>query len=230
MSARYCCSRTPPGSTVGCGKPIAFLLNDQFRCVSLDLRGHGLSELPPEAGLAWSGMADDVLAALDSDHLRAGPLHGVGHSMGGAALVLAAGRDQTPFARCGLRAGHRPSDGQALFGGETPCPRQQPGAATASTRATRRTRTIDRSLRSTSCTPMPYGLRRRRLRSDPRRRRHLTVSALHRSRGVPSSRDQRCMGERRLAREPVAVVVGRPEAMGPGHSHRRPQLRSLGEH
>lgn len=71
-------------------EPMASLLSDEFRCVSLDLRGHGMSELPPGAGLAWSGMADDVLAALHSDCLPVGPLHGIGHSMGGAALVLAA--------------------------------------------------------------------------------------------------------------------------------------------
>ncbi len=71
-------------------EPMASLLSDRYRCVSLDLRGHGLSELPPGAGVAWSRMADDVLAVPGSDHLPVGPLHGIGHSMGGAALVLAA--------------------------------------------------------------------------------------------------------------------------------------------
>lgn len=51
-----------------------------------------MSELPPGARLAWSGMADDVVAALSSDCFSTGPLHGIGHSMGGAALVLAAAR------------------------------------------------------------------------------------------------------------------------------------------
>ncbi len=73
-------------------EPMASLLCDQFRCVSLDLRGHGMSELPPGARLAWSGMADDVVAALSSDFFPTGPLYGIGHSMGGAALVLAAAR------------------------------------------------------------------------------------------------------------------------------------------
>lgn len=71
-------------------EPMASWLSDEFRCVSLDLRGHGMSELPSRAELAWSGMADDVLAALHSGRLSAGPLHGIGHSMGGAALVIAA--------------------------------------------------------------------------------------------------------------------------------------------
>src|SRR5271163_3617771 len=69
-------------------EPMASFLRDEFRCVSLDLRGHGMSELAPGTGLAWSGMADDVLAALDSPPFPRGPLHGVGHSMGGAALLL----------------------------------------------------------------------------------------------------------------------------------------------
>jgi pimeloyl-ACP methyl ester carboxylesterase len=70
-------------------EPMASFLRDRYRCLALDLRGHGLSELPPGAGVAWSGMADDVLAVV-GDHLPVGPLHGIGHSMGGAALVLAA--------------------------------------------------------------------------------------------------------------------------------------------
>jgi pimeloyl-ACP methyl ester carboxylesterase len=60
--------------------------------VSVDLRGHGVSELVSEAPLEWSGMADDLLAVLDSGRFPSGPVHGIGHSMGGAALVLAAAR------------------------------------------------------------------------------------------------------------------------------------------
>jgi pimeloyl-ACP methyl ester carboxylesterase len=78
-------------------EPMASFLNDRFRCLSLDLRGHGMSELPADAGLAWSGMADDVLAALSSGEVPVGPLHGIGHSMGGAALVLAAARRPDAF-------------------------------------------------------------------------------------------------------------------------------------
>ena len=78
-------------------EPMASLLCDQFHCVSLDLRGHGMAELPPGSGLAWSGMADDVVAALSSDRFPVGPVHGIGHSMGGAALVLAAARRPDAF-------------------------------------------------------------------------------------------------------------------------------------
>jgi pimeloyl-ACP methyl ester carboxylesterase len=78
-------------------EPLASFLKDEFRCVSVDLRGHGVSELPLGTGLAWSGMADDVLAALDADRFPKGPVHGVGHSMGGAALVMAASRRPDAF-------------------------------------------------------------------------------------------------------------------------------------
>jgi pimeloyl-ACP methyl ester carboxylesterase len=78
-------------------EPMAALLNDRFRCVSLDLRGHGSSEMPPDVGLAWPGMAADLLAALKSKGFPTGPLHGIGHSMGGAALVLAAAQRPDAF-------------------------------------------------------------------------------------------------------------------------------------
>ena len=78
-------------------EPMASFLNDEFCCVSVDLRGHGMSTLPPAAAVAWSDMADDLLAALSADHFPVGPLHGIGHSMGGAALVLAAARRPTAF-------------------------------------------------------------------------------------------------------------------------------------
>jgi len=79
-----------------CGQvwePTAAPLTDRYRCVALDLRGHGVSETPGEASLHWTHMGDDVLAALDSDHIGTGrEVHGIGHSLGCAALVLAASR------------------------------------------------------------------------------------------------------------------------------------------
>jgi pimeloyl-ACP methyl ester carboxylesterase len=56
------------------------------RHVALDVRGHGRSAVP-EAGMAWQGTAADVLATVDAYGLR-GAI-GIGHSMGGASLVLA---------------------------------------------------------------------------------------------------------------------------------------------
>lgn len=67
--------------------PMAAHLADRFRLWSLDFRGHGTSTPPVGRDYAWEGFGDDVLAvvgALGTDHLAA-----VGHSKGGAALLLA---------------------------------------------------------------------------------------------------------------------------------------------
>ena len=84
-----------------CGRvwePMASYLVDRYRCVALDFRGHGLSSLPEGgASLAWSAMADDLGAVLDEINGTGRPIHGIGHSMGGAALVLAAARRPAAF-------------------------------------------------------------------------------------------------------------------------------------
>jgi pimeloyl-ACP methyl ester carboxylesterase len=69
--------------------PLAGELDTAARCWSLDFRGHGDSTVPDDGDYTWSGMADDVLAAVD--HIGAPPagMLAVGHSLGGAALVLA---------------------------------------------------------------------------------------------------------------------------------------------
>jgi pimeloyl-ACP methyl ester carboxylesterase len=79
-----------------CGQvwePTATPLTDRYRCFAIDLRGHGMTETPDGASLHWSHMGDDVLAALDSEHIGGDrEVHGIGHSLGCAALVLAAAR------------------------------------------------------------------------------------------------------------------------------------------
>jgi pimeloyl-ACP methyl ester carboxylesterase len=67
--------------------PFAEVLGERFRLWSLDFRGHGDAGPPPALPLDWRGVADDVLAVVDDLHLEA-PF-GFGHSMGGAALLLA---------------------------------------------------------------------------------------------------------------------------------------------
>ncbi|MDH4362722.1 MAG: alpha/beta hydrolase [Acidimicrobiia bacterium] len=62
------------------------------RLVALDFRGHGATGLPDGVSLAWGGMADDLAAVIDHYSAQAGqpvgPVWAVGHSMGGAAIIL----------------------------------------------------------------------------------------------------------------------------------------------
>lgn len=68
--------------------PMIASLRDRFHCVALDIRAHGLSELPADVEPVWRGMADDVTAVIT--HLSPGqPVWAVGHSMGGSAILMA---------------------------------------------------------------------------------------------------------------------------------------------
>lgn len=58
------------------------------RCVGLDFRGYGDSSSPVNGVVDWNGFGDDVLAVVD--HLGWSDVQAVGHSKGGAALLLAA--------------------------------------------------------------------------------------------------------------------------------------------
>jgi pimeloyl-ACP methyl ester carboxylesterase len=62
-------------------------LTDRFRVIALDFRGHGDSSGAPDIDYGWDRMAEDVAAVVE--HVGHGPIHGFGHSMGGAALLLA---------------------------------------------------------------------------------------------------------------------------------------------
>jgi pimeloyl-ACP methyl ester carboxylesterase len=75
-------------------RPLGLQLLDRFRVVALDFRGHGRSSRPANADFGWDRMCDDVLAAVE----RIGaPAYGFGHSMGGAALLLAEERRPGTF-------------------------------------------------------------------------------------------------------------------------------------
>lgn len=57
------------------------------RCIALDFRGFGDSTAPTDGNFDWHGFADDVLAVID--HFALTDVQAVGHSKGGAALLLA---------------------------------------------------------------------------------------------------------------------------------------------
>ena len=68
-------------------RPLAVCLSESFRVWALDFRGHGASGPAPHGDYAWSGMGVDVAACAAA--IGAAELYGFGHSMGGAALLLA---------------------------------------------------------------------------------------------------------------------------------------------
>ncbi len=73
-----------------CGRaygPLAAVVASRFHVYALDFRGHGDSTDPIDGSFAWSGMGEDVLAAIDA--IGAESIDAMGHSMGGAALLIA---------------------------------------------------------------------------------------------------------------------------------------------
>lgn len=74
-----------------CWEPVAHSLNSQHHVVGLDHRGYGDAETVNPATMTWDQYGLDALAA--ARHLYAQhnePIVGIGHSMGGASLLMAA--------------------------------------------------------------------------------------------------------------------------------------------
>ncbi|MGH9084400.1 MAG: alpha/beta fold hydrolase, partial [Acidimicrobiales bacterium] len=69
--------------------PMAAALGGGVASWAIDFRAHGASVVPPGLPLPWEEVGEDVLAVVDGLDLPAGEVVGVGHSMGGAALLLA---------------------------------------------------------------------------------------------------------------------------------------------
>ena len=71
-----------------------------FSCTTFDYRGYGDTAAPADWPLSWEGFGDDALAIARYVAAQHGgtPLVGVGHSMGGAGLVIAALREPRLFA------------------------------------------------------------------------------------------------------------------------------------
>ena len=68
---------------------VCLSLSDRFRCIAVDLRGHGESEWPADADYTFAAMSDDVAAVIDSLSLDRPVI--VGMSLGGlVGLHLAA--------------------------------------------------------------------------------------------------------------------------------------------
>ena len=79
-----------------CYLPIADHLADRFRSYALDYRGHGSTPRPDDWQVDWNRYGDDALAAARAIAPDGG-LVAFGHSMGGAALLMAAHRDPGLF-------------------------------------------------------------------------------------------------------------------------------------
>lgn len=75
------------GMCAGAYRPMVPLLDARHHVWALDFRAHGDSTVPTSGDLAWTGMADDVLAVVDA--IGGGPIDAFGHSMGGASLLAA---------------------------------------------------------------------------------------------------------------------------------------------
>jgi pimeloyl-ACP methyl ester carboxylesterase len=76
-------------------RPLGVELTDRFRVVGFDFRGHGRSTRPDNDDFGWDRMAEDVLAVVE--RLDSTPASGFGHSMGGAALLMAEERRPGTF-------------------------------------------------------------------------------------------------------------------------------------
>lgn len=84
--------------------PLATALRGGHDVWAFDSRGHGATPAPPGPLTNWDGFGDDAAAAAAFVRERAGTgagnrpgLLGFGHSMGGAALLMAAHRDPALF-------------------------------------------------------------------------------------------------------------------------------------
>jgi pimeloyl-ACP methyl ester carboxylesterase len=70
-----------------CWLPLAPALSPTFTVWAMDQRGHGSSGKSPDGRYDWTLFAEDTLNVVDA--LGGGPWRGVGHSLGGGALLRA---------------------------------------------------------------------------------------------------------------------------------------------
>lgn len=67
-------------------RPLAAELRARHHVWAVDIRGHGDSPPPADGNFDWRRSANDLLAAAQA--IAARPLHGFGHSMGGALTLF----------------------------------------------------------------------------------------------------------------------------------------------
>ena len=77
-------------------RPMADALATRFHSWALDYRGHGDTPRPPDWQVDWDRYGDDAVVAARAVAPDGG-LVAFGHSMGGAALLMAAHRDPDRF-------------------------------------------------------------------------------------------------------------------------------------
>lgn len=70
-------------------EPLSRSMGHGFERWAIDFRAHGHSTSAPDRLLGWTQFGADVLAVVDGLGLTPGEVLGVGHSMGGAALLIA---------------------------------------------------------------------------------------------------------------------------------------------
>jgi len=90
------------GFCAGMWDEVAQGIRQRFRVVALDARGHGDSSKPEDPhAYAWERFVDDLLAVAEPLARAAGGriALGLGHSFGGAAMLLAASRRPELFER-----------------------------------------------------------------------------------------------------------------------------------
>ena len=80
-----------------CFNSTAALLANSAHCYSFDYRGYGDATLPLDWKVTWSGYGDDAQRVAQHVANASGPSIAFGHSMGGAALVMAALREPELF-------------------------------------------------------------------------------------------------------------------------------------
>lgn len=83
-----------------CFAPLAEQLCQNHKVVGFDHRGYGDAQAIDPATIEWKMYGNDALAAARYLSLMTGreKIIGVGHSMGGASLLMAAHRDPSLFA------------------------------------------------------------------------------------------------------------------------------------